>query len=131
MGYRSDIVIAVRKDIYLKAQLLQNIPKSLSEAAVIAHPHGSALYWEIHGWKWYEGYPEVQEIIDWMAWLADEEENPFERVEIYRDKDNKPIFSELGAFGAIRVGEDATDIEEWGYPTEFDLYISTAISKPY
>ena len=31
MGYRSDIAIAITKELYVKCQLLQNIPKAILE----------------------------------------------------------------------------------------------------
>lgn len=133
MGYRSDVVLAVRKDVYLKCQLLQNIPKCLHENShdVSLQAHGNAMYWEIQGWKWYDSYPEIQEINAWIEWLEDEEENPPEQVELRRDKDNKPIYTDMASFGGIRIGEDSTDVEEWGCPSEFDLYVCTSISRPY
>ena len=82
-------------------------------------------------WKWYDSYSEIQEIQAWFDWLEDEEENPHKPKEYARDKDNKPIMEDCPAFGGIRIGEDSTDIQEWGYPSDFDLYVSVAIQTPY
>ena len=133
MGYTSTVTFAVRKDVYLKCQLLQNIPKCLqdTDSCITITAHEDAMYWEIHGWKWYDSYHEIQEIQSWFDWLEDEEENPPKSVEYARDKDNKPIMGNCPAFGGIRIGEDNTDIQEWGYPSDFDLYVSVAIQSPY
>ena len=133
MGYRSTVIFAVRKDVYLKCQLLQNIPKCLQELddSITLTAHDEAMYWEIRDWKWYDSYPDIQEIQAWFDWLEDEIENPHMRKEYFRDKDNKPITGNCPAFGGIRIGEDNTDIQEWGYPSDFDLYVSVAIQTPY
>lgn len=133
MGYTSTVTFAIRKDVYLKCLLLQNIPKCLQEPdnSITITTHGDAMYWEIHGWKWYDSYPEIQEIQAWFDWLEDEEENPHKPKEYARDKNNKPIMLNCSAFGGIRIGEDNTDIQEWGYPSDFDLYVSVAIQTPY
>lgn len=133
MGYTSTVKFAIRKDVYLKCLLLQNIPQCLQETdnSITITAHGEAMYWEIHGWKWYNRFPEIQEIHAWFDWLKDSEENPHKPVERGRDKDNKPIMGNFPAFGGIRIGEDNTDIQEWGYPSDFDLYVSVAIQTPY
>ena len=133
MGYTSTVTFAIRKDVYLKCLLLQNIPKCLQEPdnSITITAHGEAMYWEIHGWKWYESYPDIQEIQAWFDWLEDEEENPHKPQEYARDKDYKHIMGNCPAFGGIRIGEDNTDIQEWGYPSDFDLYVSVAIQTPY
>ena len=133
MGYTSTVKFAIRKDVYLKCLLLQNIPKCLQEHddSITLTPHGDAMYWEIRGWKWYDSYPEIQEIQTWFDWLEDEEENPQKQEELTRDKDNIPIMGDCPAFGGIRIGEDNDDIQEWGCPSDFDLYVSVAIQTPY
>ena len=133
MGYTSTVIFGIRKDVYLKCMLLQNIPKCLqqSDNGVTITPHNENMYWEIQGWKWYESYPEIQEIYAWFDWLEDYEENPHKPVEYFRDKDNKPIIGNYPAFGGIRIGEDSTDIQEWGYPSDFDLYVSVSIYTPF
>lgn len=129
MGYRSTAKFAVRKDVYLKCQLLQNLPSVLQELEAV--PYNDCLYWEIESWKWFSSYPEVAEMESWFEWLEDETENPPTKIERFRDKDNLPVYSEHAAFGAIRLGEDPGDIQEWGSPNDFDLYVASCINSPY
>ena len=133
MEYTSTVTFAVRKDVYLKCQLLQNIPKCLQDTdpCITITAHEDAMYWEIHGWKWYDSYHEIQEIQSWFDWLEDEDENPHKPIEYARDTNNKPIMGNRSAFGGIRIGEDSTDIQEWGCPSDFDLYVSVVIQTPY
>ena len=133
MGYTSTITFAVRKDIYLKCQLLQNIPKCLQQPddSITITSHGDAMYWEIPGWNWFDSFSEIQEIHAWFDWLEDEDENPDKPIEYARDTNNKPIMGNRSAFGGIRIGEDSTDIQEWGYPRDFNLYVSVVIQTPY
>ena len=119
MGYVSDVRFAVRKDIYLKCQLLQNLPAPLAEFE--ATPYEDSLYWFIGGWKWYQSFPDVQAMENWFSWLADEEENPPEKNKHGHEK---------AAFGGIRVGEDYGDVETWGTPGDFDIYVNTVIDSP-
>ena len=115
MGYRSDVRFAMRKEQYLNCQLLDNIPSAIKELTPITC--GDALYWEINGWKWYDSYPEVRQINEWFEWL---------------DKEND-LRSEgkRGIFGGMRIGEDASDVQYWGYPADFDIYLVRSISVPY
>lgn len=119
MGYTSTVKFAVRKDVYLKCQLLQNLPPPLSE--LTATPHEEVLYWEIESWKWYQRYPEIQAMERWFDWLANEEENPPMKDQHGYDR---------AAFGGIRVGEDFNDVQVWGSPGDFDIYVNTIIESP-
>lgn len=120
MGYQSDVIIAVSKELYVKCQLLGNIPKAIQEIKEVVTT-AEVVYWFIDGWKWYDSYPEIQEIEAWFEWCADEEENP-------------PIFSNDSNFGAIRLGEgdgyDRLDVQTWGNPDVFDLWVSSCITCP-
>jgi hypothetical protein len=125
MGYTSSITIAVRKDIYLKCQLLENIPKSLPNDS--SQMSDTAVYWEIEGWKWDSHFPEVAEIIEWFEWLDDPDENP----SIVPFVTEGRTFYKQGTYGAVRLGEENTDIEEWGDPYDFDLFVNAYISTPF
>lgn len=117
MGYRSDVYIGIEKSLYAKAILLNNIPKCLFE--VECHrpeKDQSVIYWFIEGWKWYESYPDIQEMEAWFDWCMAEQETL---------EDEEPYI-----FGAIRLGEDGEDVTEWGHPAEFDLYINRYINRP-
>ena len=102
MGYRSDIVIAVNKEVLARNLIQKEIPECLGEPE---HVTDKAAYWFIEGWKWYSSYHDVQEINAWFDELAHEE------------------------FGAMRIGED-DDTETWGEPYEFDIYLNRSIVYP-
>lgn len=121
MGYRSDITIAITKELYVKCQLLQNIPAALTGEEMVEKD--GVCYWFLTGWKWYDEYPEVQAIVAWFEWCDDEEENP-----------PQPEGSHLRpVFGALRLGEgDGNGLDEvtWGSPWDFDIHVCSYISNP-
>lgn len=110
MGYRSEVYIAVSKELYVKCQLLNNIPKALQGLPEMVTTE-DCVYWLIEGWKWYPNYPEVQEIEAWFDWCIENESGESD-------------------FGAIRLGEETGDIQEWGSPWDFELYVNQSISCP-
>lgn len=114
MGYRSDVTIGITKVLYLKAVLVNNIPKALEGINKLETEHN--IYWQIHGWKWYDSYPEVMEILAWFEWCEEES---------YSDETYETHF------GALRLGEDYGDSEEWGSPYDFDIYKDHHISSPF
>ena len=121
MGYRSDITIAITKELYVKCQLLQNIPAALTGEEMVEKD--GVCYWFLTGWKWYDGYSEVQAIVAWFDWCEDEEENPPQP----EGNHSKPVF------GALRLGEGAgngLDEESWGYPWVFGIHVYSCISNP-
>ena len=114
MGYRSDVTIGLTKALYVKAVLLNNIPKALENAEKVETDLN--VFWQIEGWKWYEFYPDIIEIQAWFDWCIDVMED---------DDTNESIF------GAVRVGEEYGDSEDWGSPGDLDIYISHYISSPF
>ena len=114
MGYRSDVTIGMSKVLYLKAVLLNNIPKALENVNKIEITHN--VYWEIQGWKWYESYPEIIEILEWFEWC----DGKSEADETYETH-----------FGALRLGEEYGDSEDWGSPWDFDIYKDHLINSPF
>ena len=128
LAVRSDFIVAVRSDIYLKCQLLQNIPAVLAQEAV--HHHDGAAYLGKHSMLWHTYSVDAAEILKWLAWLEDEVENPPAPVERYRDHNNSPVFMDKIAFGAILLHEDGTS-QEWGEPAEFALGVTYIIKTPY
>ena len=120
MGYHSDVTIAMTKELYMKCVLLGNIPACIAKYKDDdATSRTGTHYWRIEGWKWNPYYLEVQEIEEWFKWCT---------------CDEAARFSEAGEdepqFGAIRLGEETGDIEEWGEPGCFDLWINQSISLP-
>lgn len=107
MGYRSDVIIALNEKIIFRDLVTQEIPKIIKE---LPFSKGfNATYYKVEDWKWYHDYTDVREIEDYFFKLSEEDEI---------------------LFGAIRVGESAGDIEEWGNPHEYELYAQTSIDCP-
>lgn len=125
---RSDFMVAVRTDIYLKCQLLQNIPAVLAQGTV--HHFSGAVYLGKNSMLWHLDSGDVAEILKWVAWLEDEVENPPAPVEYYRDHNNSPVFMDKMAFGAILLHEDGST-QEWGEPADYALGVSYIINTPY
>lgn len=106
MGYRSDVVIAITKELWAQHVLLPHIPDALLGGDVERKHKENAVYFIIEGWKWYDSFPEVQEIQEWLDSLEHDE------------------------FGAMRIGEDNNDTETWGAHGDFDIWLSRSISYP-
>ena len=120
MGYSSEVVIAVRKEILVEDLISPVIPKALRD-----EPHklqGDVVYWHMPSWKWYESYPEIQEIEAFFAML-----NEREPINEGADKDGTDTSP---WFGAIRMGEGDDDIQTWGKPYEFDIQVQRLIDFP-
>ena len=104
MGYRSDVFLRIAEPLVEVVQAAAKLDPKLEEMLKEGESdHGSKtdFYWE--GYKWYEGYPEIRAIEDMLDDL---------------DEDD---------FGFIRLGEDQGDIEQKGYPSEYDMYTSTTV----
>lgn len=109
MGYRSDVIIAITKEVRTRHLISNEIPACLmNDNSVIKEARDSdgAFYFRIQGWKWYDSYPEIQEIHAWFESMADEE------------------------FGAMRMGEDDDDNQTWGNPYDFDICLNRYLSCP-
>ncbi len=106
MGYRSDMVIGITKELWAEHQILPHIPDALLGSNVVRIFKESAVYFVIEGWRWYESFPEVREIEKWFNNLEDD------------------------SFGAMRIGENDDDIETWGYTGDFDIWLNRSISHP-
>jgi len=104
MGYRSDVVIAIRKELLAQDLINPNIPAVIKTLSNASTEH--AIYYFIKGWKWYESYPEIQEIEAWFESMNFED------------------------FGAMRIGENDDDTETWGSPYDFEIYLSRQIAAP-
>lgn len=116
MGYRSDIVIGIHKTILARHLIAPEIPKwVLEEKHTI---HNDIAYYKLSGWKWYSSYPEVAAIETWFTELLEEQGTLPGEAEV-------PVI-----FGAIRIGEDDSDIESWGEPHEFDINLNRSIDFP-
>lgn len=108
MGYRSNVVIGITKEVMARDLISPEIPvvlKTPSEARM-ATAHNGFVYFVIEDWKWYSTYEEVQAIEAWFDSMDELE------------------------FGAIRMGEEFGDVQIWGCPSDFDIYSNQWISSP-
>jgi hypothetical protein len=108
MGYTSDLCIALKDKVVLEAVLKKNFPRILGDPkSCEITEHDGATYYEIFNVKWYEDYPDVQEVDSFLNALEDED------------------------FGFIRAGENNDDTEERGDPAVFELWVDRRITTPF
>ena len=117
MGYRSDVVIAVHKTIVARDLIAPFIPQALRELPYKENDLGR--YWNIGQWKWYDSYSDIQEI---EAFFSELESMPPVKSDGAYDS---------GVYGAVRVGEDHDDIQDWGSPGDYDIRAFTTINYPF
>ena len=110
MGYGSEIVVGMEKTYYL--EYASTFPKLLVEYK--PETVGECVYWRIPDINWYieNEYPDIQECDSFFNTLA---ELP------YKDK---------RVFGAVRVGLNFHDTEEWGSPHQYEIFINLGIASP-
>ena len=121
MGYRSTVVLAVCKEA--RPHLMHFLGKYPS-AMTLAFKHhdekiedfqneeGSIMFkWDYI--KWYEGYDEIEAFTEFMDHMDSD----------YEEEENRNHGDEHYRF--VRVGEDASDIEERGHA--FNIYPSVNI----
>ena len=109
MGYRSNIIIAINKEVRARHLITNEIPACLTnDDSVIkeADERTGNLYFKIEDWKWYSTYPEIQAIEKWFESMQEHE------------------------FGAMRMGEDDDDTQRWGEPYDFDICLNRYLSCP-
>ena len=119
MGYRSDIAIAIHKNIVARDLIDPIIPDALKN-----EPHqdnGDTRYWYLSGWKWCRGYLEVAAIEKFFDLLNEE------GFQIFNQEHEYSIYP----YGAIRIGEDDDDVENWGDPSHYDIHLSRSIQSPF
>ena len=109
MGYRSNGVLGLKKEVYVKYALLMDdgIPKLLEDME--KEGMSGRVYYYFEDWKMYSSYPDVKEFYDWLD-LLDEEED----VEVY---------------GYMEIGEEG-EVTERGEPYEFDISSRHYIDSP-
>ena len=113
MGYRSEVVLAVNKEIM--PEFLAHLATSDEAKSLVFSDHDHLdqdyegeghLLVSWSGIKWYEGFPDVN-VIEKFTCEMDE------------NTDNSEMFR------FVRVGEDYEDIEVRGYG--FDIHVNRAI----
>ena len=127
MGYRSEVVLAVHKQVMGK--FLQLVGQH-QEMKTMCFSHSDEVRENYNGdgnflfrWsgiKWYEGYAGVDAINEFMEWCHDtmiEDKN--------YPEDRQPQGDEFFRF--VRVGEESDDIVQDGYCEDFSIYPQTYI----
>lgn len=107
MGYRSEVVIAIKKEVYTRDILLtEKFPsflRDVDENAFTLTKFKDYYIYQMDQIKWYEGYDFVDETMEYLDALEDEE------------------------YGFIRIGEETTDIEQEGSPWEFGIEVYSSV----
>ena len=126
MGYRSEVVLAVHKQVMGK--FLQLVGQH-DEMKAMCFSHSDEVRENYNGegnflfrWsgiKWYEGYEGVDAVNEFMQWCHDNE------IEDKNFPEEQATGSEFFRF--IRVGEDQDDIVQDGYCEDFQIYTHTSI----
>ena len=109
MGFRSDVVIALNEDAYLKHGLLADklpaILKDEAERHDLELAGKKVWYFRMDSVKWYPSYDAVKQTHEFLDSLPE------------------------GSWGMMIANEDATH-EEFGDPYEFDIYVVTEVRTP-
>lgn len=105
MGYRSEVVVALDKEIIMKNLVLPHRGYTLLvEYADENEDKGDYVIFVLNDIKWYDSYPEKRLIQKFLEGLPDDK------------------------YGYIRIGEELNDIEERGEPYTFEMYVHQDIS---
>ena len=113
MGYRSSMVLCIKKDVYKKLQILnQHFPSLFNEDFTESRDtyDESLMYFTAEELKMYTSYPEVAEFYKWLETVV--------LVENYH---------------FIESGEDTGDVTESGelhHTMDTDMYTQTIITYP-
>ena len=113
MGYRSDMVLCIKKSRFKKLQILNQQPPSLFNDHFVPsgdNYDGTLSYFTAEGLKMYTSYPEVEAFYDWL---------------------DKVILPKN--FHYIEAGEDiddVTNIGELNHTVDTELYAQVVITYP-
>ena len=131
MGYRSEVVLYVGPEVM--PQFMVTMAKCQAARTMCFGDHeqmikdyqgtkGSMLFkWD---WmKWYDSFPEVQAIEDFMDWCEDEEVPTGEKDEDGNDK----LACAIEFFKFIRLGEEMDDSAQRGDAFWGDICINRSI----
>jgi len=117
MGYRSEVALAVSKDVM--AQFLTTMARSpkarslcfeYSDEIVKDYDEEGALLFKWDSIKWYSGYEDIDALVDFMDWCDAEEDEDMSE-----------------GYKFVRVGEESEDIESRGFGFMY-LYPRTTIN---
>ena len=127
MGYRSEVVLAVHKQVMGK--FLQLVGQH-QDMKALCFSHADEVREDYNGegnflfrWssiKWYEDYAGINAINEFMEWCH---ENDIKDENFPEDR--QPTGDEFFRF--VRVGEDQDDIVQDGYCEDFSVHPCTSI----
>ncbi len=105
MGYRSDVAIGLTKeaDVQLRLSDKKLAIQVLDEADDTSKYENHTNYF-LEGVKWYQGYPDVDQVMEFLDSLHHDE------------------------FGFIRIGENDDDIDIKGDPYEYGIELNRHLS---
>ena len=123
MGYRSEVVFAVDSELapFFTALMAKNpeVERLCRDAdqyeSGYAEEGDFFMYW--NSIKWYDSYPEIQAIQEFITELRGEEESDFPGVDNVHER-----------WRFVRIGEDTSDMEEDGGGFYDTVYIQRAIA---
>ena len=127
MGYRSEVVLAVHKQVMGK--FLQLVGQH-QDMKTLCFSHADEVREDYNGdgnflfrWssiKWYEDYAGINAINEFMEWCheTDIKDENF-------PEDRQPSGDEFFRF--VRVGEESDDIVQDGYCEDFEIHTCTSI----
>ena len=129
MGYRSEVALAISKE--LMPRFLTVFAKCPEAQAMVFKDHNKMVedydgegtffvHWS--GIKWYDSYPEVRAITDFVSMSTDYLSSICEDVEEFQRG------SYVEHFRFVRMGEDNEDIEEEGWLCSGDIGIRRELS---
>ena len=123
MGYTSTAVIAIHKSILAEDLISPTLPGILRDESDFTSVYETdvARYWVVDSWKWYKEFKEIKELEAFFSEL--EERGPLDFEDQYGTLT-------LSAFGAVRMGENNDDIQEWGDPLDYGIELVRRISHP-
>lgn len=113
MGYTSKVAIALHKTVLAENLITSTpLPELLRKSAYTDLPQGR--FWLFNSIKWYEGYPDMDEVTEYLLGLECEGRDTFD--------DHR--------FAFVRIGEDDRDIVTKGAPWVFDIQLVRDIQIP-
>ena len=123
MGYRSEVVLAVDKEIapfftalLAKEPELERLCRDADQfESGYAEDGDFFMYW--NSIKWYSSYPEIAAIEEFINELRGEEESDFPGVENVYDR-----------WRFVRIGENMDDMEEEGGGFYDTVYIQRSLA---
>ena len=105
MGYRSDVFLRVTDDTKKVFEAARKICKHfdglLTDSEFECGKDSNNFIW--NHTKWYDNYPEIESFNNVISQISEEE------------------------YGMIRLGEETNDIEYYGSPCDFGMYVSRTV----